>query len=169
MLDLIKSLSLYQMSMLVYQKPKMSTRHMTYGPLIKCTPAETRLGHTWHGAGQQGDWDAEETVWGHVPGAEGGHPGDRGGQMSTGLGLPRAGQNRGGEGEHQVRPLSPTSCYECQPEVWRSPFSASTGRCATTCVGSETGQSAISQTRCEIWMTWGSRRMILCESSKRWS
>lgn len=40
---------------------------------------------------------------GHLPGAEGGPAGGRGGQVSPGLGLPGAGQDRGRAGEHTVR------------------------------------------------------------------
>lgn len=63
---------------------------------------ETRLGHVGHGASQQGDRDAEETVRGHVAGAEGGHAGGGGRQVSKGLGFSGEGQDRGREGEYQV-------------------------------------------------------------------
>lgn len=63
---------------------------------------ETRLCHAGHGASEQRDRDAEEAVRGHVPGAEGGHAGGRGGQVQEGLGLPGEGQDRGREGEHTV-------------------------------------------------------------------
>lgn len=72
-------------------------------PIHLHPPPGTRFCHPGHGASQQGDRRAEEAVRGHFPGAEGGPAGGRGGQVSPRLGLPGAGQDSGGAGEHTVR------------------------------------------------------------------
>lgn len=72
----------------------------------------TRLCHSGHGASQQGDWYAEEAVWGHLPRAKGRPARGRGGQVSAWLGLPGEGQDSGREGEHTVK--SRSNCICCQ-------------------------------------------------------